>query len=673
MPAVADRPKKKAQPDKVATNKNKLMASVCRASFVDFVRRFWSEVPGAGKLAWNWHMDFLCTELQGVAERVFREEEKLHDEVFNVSPGTSKSTICSILFPAWIWTRMPHARIMTASHTEALVLDLANKARAVIKSTKYQECFPEIELRDDQASKGYYINTAGGDRYTCTVAGKSPMGFHAHFIIVDDPIDPKKVLSEVEVKTASEFMTDVISTRKVDKAVTVTFLIMQRLGVGDPTEVMLEAAKKDGAAKVRHVCLPAEIDPHEEELIQPPELVKYYIDGLMDPKRLGRKVLKEFQAKGAHFYSTQFKQRPYAKEGGMFEEQWFNNRVKAAPYNARRVRYADRAATESGGCNTASVLMSEADGKYFVENCEAGQWGPDKRNAKLRAFALRDRSRYPKKEPDQWIEAEGGSSGRDSWLGVARALAGFNVREDKVTGNKVTRAEPWAAQLAAGNVFIVDDGTWDVEAYIKEHCAFPLGGFLDRVDASSGAFNILVGKKPVTGSFRVLTTKGKQLITRMVICSRQELSNLVIEDHPCLLVSCQEPGENTTPLHGLHKLLDTCVLNFADINPANHQDTWEEILPDYNLPVKDVIMTSEHGRALWKFLLKEREVKPEVFVFQDEGDERARALAVAVCEAMRLPKETAIYDCEGTDNQCKGPQNSHVYDMTKLARGLMVK
>src|SRR5690554_4113834 len=86
---------------------DRLEADICRSSFTEFVKRFWGTVPGAGKLIWNWHLEVFCDELQALAERVFLNLPRLHDEVINVSPGTSKSTVCSILFPAWVWTRMP--------------------------------------------------------------------------------------------------------------------------------------------------------------------------------------------------------------------------------------------------------------------------------------------------------------------------------------------------------------------------------------------------------------------------------------------------------------------------------------------------------------------------------------------------------------------------------------
>ena len=158
-----------------------ILSMECRASFELFTKEFWPCVPGVEKLKWNWHLEVFCSELEKLAVRVFNGVPREHDLVINVSPGTSKSTIHSILFPAWVWTRMPRARIITASHTESLVVDLASKARDVIKSEKYQACFPDVRIRPDRDAKSEYATKEGGERRVCTVAGKTPLGFHAHF------------------------------------------------------------------------------------------------------------------------------------------------------------------------------------------------------------------------------------------------------------------------------------------------------------------------------------------------------------------------------------------------------------------------------------------------------------------------------------------------------------
>ena len=124
---------------------NDIAASICRDSFFEFVKEFWSTVIVAEPV-FNWHIKYLCDELQTVAERVFRGEAKEYDLIINVSPGSTKSTIASIMFPAWNWTRMAHARHICGSFTEALAHDLSVKSRTVIGSEKYQDLFPEIVM-----------------------------------------------------------------------------------------------------------------------------------------------------------------------------------------------------------------------------------------------------------------------------------------------------------------------------------------------------------------------------------------------------------------------------------------------------------------------------------------------------------------------------------------------
>lgn len=654
-------------------------ASICRESFEDFVRHFWNEVPGAGKCKWNWHLSVFCQELQIVAERVFKGLPKLYDLVINVSPGTSKSTIISILFPTWIWTRFPEGRVLSASHTDSLVLDLSTKARSVILSDKYCETFPEVELRHDQDTKGYYANTRGGDRYTCTVAGKSPMGFHAHFLIIDDPIDPKKALSEAETKTAKEFVTEVVSNRKVDKLVTPTILVMQRLGVGDPTDVMLDEGKKEGASPVRHICLPAELTRGDdgafiESDVVPQELARRYVNGLMDPVRMPAQVLNENKARGALFYATQFLQRPYSRSGGMFMESYFLHTVKAAPYKAKRVRFWDNAATQAGGCNTAGVLMSrDGNEDYFVEHVVKGQWDPDERNKRILFAAQQDRRRYgPNNEPTIWVEQEPGSAGVDAFKYLAKVLRGYPIRAWKPTGKKEIRARPWSSQLAAGNVHLVTDGTWDVDGFIKEHLAFPLGAFKDQVDAAAAAFSLLVKMESSYGMRTFAFNKRKDGHLQFLVLDQAELLNTRVEEKS-LLVSIGDPmGPDDVPGHALTNLLGSLRLRFTAHEPSDHQDNYGEIIEPYGQSVADLVLQRSQAKRLWAFLLQKRDPKPEIVVIQDEGTGIALTLAQAISDCLSLPR-TIIVIGDDPEQSAKGePLSRHIYDTVKVMRGAVI-
>jgi predicted phage terminase large subunit-like protein len=460
--------------------KYNLMASLCKDSFYEFVKEFWHIVIQE-KPVWNWHIKFMCDELQEAAERVFRGEPKLHDYIINIPPGTTKSTICSVMYPAWILSRMPNARIICGSHTENLCLDLSNKCRLIVQSEQYQLCFPYVEIRDTQNTKGYWATTKGGFRFSATVGGKNPMGFHAHFLIVDDPIDPQKAFSETELKVANDFMNLTIANRKVDSAISVTLLIMQRLHQDDPTGNRL--ANK-AAGKVRWICLPAEVS----DKVKPGYLKAKYVDGLLDPVRLSAKVLEEKKSMGQYGYSGQYRQFPVPPGGGMF--QIVEIRPAALPLKFDMVvRGWDKAGTVDGGAHTAGVKigMVRVDGmpRFYVLDVVRGQWGSAQREQMIRTTAELDGRGVVIA-----IEQEPGSGGKESAEMTVRRLAGYIVRVERPTGDKILRADPFSVQVNSGNVFVPRNGNW-VRVYLDEMMFFPYGKYKDQVDATSLAFTIL--------------------------------------------------------------------------------------------------------------------------------------------------------------------------------------
>ncbi len=82
-----------------------------------------------------------------------------------------------------------------------------------------------------------------------------------------------------------------------------------------------------------------------------------------------------------------------------------------------------------------------------------------------------------------------GQAGKDQAQGLIRMLSGYDASVLRETGDKITRAEPFAAQWQAGNVDVVI-GDWN-DMYFSQLEAFPSGAKKDMVDASSGAFNKL--------------------------------------------------------------------------------------------------------------------------------------------------------------------------------------
>ncbi len=174
------------------------------------------------------------------------------------------------------------------------------------------------------------------------------------------------------------------------------------------------------------------------------------------------------------------------QEGALAKREWFGI-VDAAPAEAQRIRAWDFAATERSTASsdpdyTVGTRLAMADGMYYVENVIRQRVGPGAVEALLRQTAQMDGP-----EVSIILEQEPGSSGKLFSSAMIRVLAGYNVRAEPATGDKTTRAMPFIAQAAAGNVRLVS-GPW-VGNWLDEVGAFPMGSHDDQMDSVTLAFN----------------------------------------------------------------------------------------------------------------------------------------------------------------------------------------
>jgi predicted phage terminase large subunit-like protein len=476
-------------------NPNLAAAEMCRRSFFYFEQYFW-ECVSREEPTWNWHIEYLCRELQILALRVAAGLPREYDLIVNVPPGTTKSITCSIMFQAWCWSRWPWFKFITASYSGDLSLDHAAKCRDLVKSERYHELFPHIGVREDKDTKSNFEiqeflptgqTRIGGGRVSTSVGG-TVTGYHSHFLIVDDPLNPKQAVSEIELEKANYFMDHTLPTRKVDKALTPTILIMQRLHQNDPTGHWLAKEK----ANVKHICLPGEIRNYKEQA-QPPEVTKYYHNDLLDPNRMSWTVLDDLLADlGQYGFAGQIGQHPVPPGGGMFKVDHFQV-IDAAPHPAdfiSVVRYWDKAGTADGGAFTVGTKIGQLKGnkKYIVLDVRRGQWSAEIRERMMRETAEADGSKVV-----IWVEQEPASGGKESAEASIKNLAGFSVYADRPTGDKVKRADPYSVQVNVGNILLLK-GDWN-RGFIEEHRYFPFGTFKDQVDSAAAGFNQLAKKK----------------------------------------------------------------------------------------------------------------------------------------------------------------------------------
>jgi predicted phage terminase large subunit-like protein len=185
--------------------------------------------------------------------------------------------------------------------------------------------------------------------------------------------------------------------------------------------------------------------------------------------------------------------------GIMFKRGWFEI-VPAAPGQAWRVRYWDRAATDPAKSKnpsdpdwTVGTLMAwegPLSGKpFYVEDVVRFRGDPAEVWKTIVQTSQLDRQRYGSTYMIG-LEQEPGGGGKFEVHSYMSGLAGYNVQAFPPVGNKVARASPLSASSNIGVVKLVN-GIW-VKAYLDELEAFPQKEVHDdQVDATSGAFSVL--------------------------------------------------------------------------------------------------------------------------------------------------------------------------------------
>lgn len=471
-------------------------------SLFEFVRYFWPEYSN-DEFVPNWHIPFLCQELEKIAYRVGSNKHNNYDLIINVPPGTTKTALVSIFFPIWCWTRFHWFKFITASYSAELSLESAEYSRDIMRSQKFKELYPDLQLKPDKDTKSNFKlikkvfqgrrnpkMLMGGNRFSTSVGG-TVTGFHGHINIVDDPTDPRKVLSEKELASTNHWMSQVLPMRKANKNTTTTIIIMQRLHQNDPTGFLLSDPKK--AAKIKHICLPGEIRTFRD-MVNPPEAVKYYKDDLLDPIRMPWKVMNDMKTDlGQYGYAGQVGQKPTPPGGGMFHVDQFQiiDKIPNPKLIEQIVRYWDKAATADAGAYTAGVKMARLRGnKYVILDVKRGQWSADKREKIIKSTIQADGV-----ECFQYIEQEPGSGGKESAELTIRNNLGYHVEADRPIGDKVYRADPFSVQVNEGNVWLIR-AEWNKD-FIDEFEFFPFSTYKDQVDASSGAYAKLMTKKRI--------------------------------------------------------------------------------------------------------------------------------------------------------------------------------
>ncbi len=442
------------------------VAEKCRRSFYFFVRQFWETISEEDPI-WNWHIEYLCTQLEEVV-RAAKERKPLPYTylIINIPPGTSKSTIVSEMLMPWAWTLDQSLKFLCGSYSSTPTEDLSDKCKTIVTSEKYITLFGNI-LRSDAMTN---LKTKHNGQRLATTVGGAATGIHAHIICIDDPLNVKSSTSEADRLTANNFMTKTLSTRKMDKRNTVTILVMQRLHEEDCTGYLL----KQGV-RIKHICLPAELPPIDKNSVFPVELRDKYKDGLLDPIRLNREVLDDQRkALGTYDYSGQFEQLPADLSNGIIKWGWFeivDILVKGVQKFVLDTAYTVKKDNDPTGLMAYFV----EDNTLYITNWETQRLEFPELVKHTINFAKRNGY-----TTESIIRVEPKASGK-SLVQQLQRESDLNISEfESPDKDKVTRATAITAILEGQRVKLLR-GAWNND-FLTEVCTFPKAAHDEAVD-----------------------------------------------------------------------------------------------------------------------------------------------------------------------------------------------
>lgn len=489
------------------------------ASFLDFVELFWPlpEVEGDKPFVRGKVQEAIALHLEAVSAGLIT---KL---MCNVPPGSTKSLLVDVFWPAWEWgpRNRPDLRYMSWSYSPELTLEHNDLCRKIIKSELYQRFWGDrFSLDGGSDAKGYYRNDRGGWRRASSVKGAAT-GFRADRLIFDDPHNVKDADSTANLEEATRWFAKSLPTRvrnasgdvrvrvpywvrdvhnmleqdpddprPVDASATVG--IMQRVHLYDIAGMILENPLLGYEILLIEMRYRGAEHPARKSPNWRPSTIGYQDwrtepGQLADPIRFPEIEVARLEATmmlkgGSDAVAAQFDQWPLQIGGSMFQIDWLPIVEPAEVPGGVDKRGWDFAASEGrqAAATATAILRRGADRGWYIMETEFVRAGPGDVDEWIKQRHYTD-----PRSLDWSIPQDPGSAGKNYAQYVIREMPGRYVDATPETGSKVTRMKSVAGQAKIGALKIVRHA--NAELTRTQLLDFPYGE-LDIPDAISRAF-----------------------------------------------------------------------------------------------------------------------------------------------------------------------------------------
>ncbi len=460
----------------------------CKRSLAGFAKRAWHILEPATQLKWGWAVESICEHLEAVSRGEIRRL------LMNVPPGTMKSLLTSVIWPAWEWGALsvPEKRFLSTAHKQDLAVRDSTKCRRLITSDWYQNLWP-LKLTGDQNAKTKFENERTGFREA--MAFGSMTGARGDRVILDDPHSVDDANSRAKLNSDIVTFREALPSR-VNNDESAIVIIMQRLAVGDVSDVAIELGYD-------HLLIPMRYEENRSK----------HAVGVGDPRtedrelmfadRFSEAAVSELEASlGSHACAGQLQQRPIQRGGRIIKQEWFGT-YDVLPKMKKRMIIADTAATD-GRNSDWSVIGTfglGVDNKLYLLDITRKKLVFHKlvalANEILEREALRDTEHFGVKIE---FHIEHASSGIQLLQELKRTYN--NVVIKKITrgnDNKRVRLENILVHIEGGALVLPSQAHW-LDSFVGECLAFTglvSGEVDDQVDVLIDALSLTYQKPKI--------------------------------------------------------------------------------------------------------------------------------------------------------------------------------
>ena len=412
--------------------------------------------------AWNLHSPhilLLCKYLQDVADG------KIKRLAISQPPRSGKSeTLCR--FAAFMLEKRSNSNVLCCGYNQSIGRRFSRKTRTIIDSriglSKNHQSIDEWSIDNGSV---YYVGSVNSP--------KTGVGFN--LVICDDLIKNREEASSpvITEKLRDFYKEDLYSRLEPNGSM---ILVGTRWSENDPIGYAISLDDSFQIINVPAICEDEETDPLNRKLGESIFPERYSTEDYL--------AIKEIM--GEFGFSSLYQGRPIPKDGGLFKPDRI--KIDTPEKIIKKVRAYDLAASSGKGDYTVGVLLGlDEKDNIWILDVYRSQDGTDKRDAKILQISELDG-----RETRIRIPQDPGSAGKSLSHYFIKMLSGFTVISNPVSGNKETRAEPFAIQVNAGNVKMIK-ADWNKDL-LKELEMFPYGKTDDQVDALSDAFDEITKK-----------------------------------------------------------------------------------------------------------------------------------------------------------------------------------